>query len=505
MKHRYLALALSIGTALMSGSMAMAGKADDTLRVVWGVSVPNLDPYFNNLREGIIFADHVFDTLLWRNPETGEYLPHLATGWEWIDDKTLDVTLREGVTFHNGETFDADDVVYTLNFIANPDNTISTPRYGAWIDNAEKKGDYSVRINMKEPFPVALEYLSSAVPIYPSEYHQEVGVEGMGQAPVGTGPYRAVSIEGDKRFVLERNDSYFGTETKGSPMIANLEIRTINDSSAQVLELLSGQSDWIWKYNTDQLERLNSMPNVEAVQGESMRIGFIVLNAKGEGDNPMADVRVRQAVNHAINRQNLVEFLVQGDSRVIDTPCYPGQFGCDGGSAISYEYDPEKAKALLVEAGYADGLETGLTGFRNAQWTAAIQNDLAKVGIDAAVSMVGGSVLVEQTQKGELPLAHWDWGSYSINDVSAVLPNFFADGGYDRAGDAEVKALVEQAGSSTEAEERKRLYADAIRLITERAYWVPLHTFVINYAYSSELNFPTHSDEKPRYYMSSWR
>ena len=89
--------------------------------------------------------------------------------------------------------------------------------------------------------------------------------------------------------------------------------------------------------------------------------------------------------------------------------------------------------------------------------------------------------------------------------MSAVLPNFFADGGYDRDGDAEVKALVEQAGSSTDAEERKRLYADAIRLITERAYWVPLHTFVINYAQSSELNFPTHSDEKPRYYMSSWR
>lgn len=505
MKLKTIALALGLGAALASSTAALAGKDDDTLRVVWGVTVPNLDPYFNNLREGVIFADHVFDTLLWRNPDTGEYLPHLATGWEWVDSTTLDVTLREDVTFHNGEAFDADDVVYTLNFISNPDNKITTPRNGSWIREAEKTGDHSVRIHLRGPFPAALEYLSSAVPIYPGEYHAEVGVTGMSRAPVGTGPYKAVEIDGDKRYVLERNEDYFGADTKGVPAIRTVEIRTITDSAAQVLELLSGNSDWIWKFNSDQLDRLNSLPNVDAVQAEAMRIGFIVLNAKGGEDNPLTDVRVRQALNHAVNRENLVEFLIQGDSRVIDAPCYSSQFGCDEGAAVHYDYDPEKARALLAEAGHGDGFETGLTGFRNAQWTAAIQNDLAQVGVDATVSMVDGAVLVEQTQKGELPLAYWDWASYSINDVSAVLPNFFAEGGYDRAGDEEVKALVDEAGQTVDPEERKKLYSQAIRLITERAYWIPLHTFVINYAYTNSLEFKAYPDELPRFYASSWK
>jgi peptide/nickel transport system substrate-binding protein len=174
-------------------------------------------------------------------------------------------------------------------------------------------------------------------------------------------------------------------------------------------------------------------------------------------------------------------------------------------AAVRYAYDPAKAKALLAEAGYPNGFTTQMVGFRSAQWTAAIQNDLAAVGIKAQVSMVEGAVLVEKTKKGEAPVAHWDWGSLSVNDASAVLPNFFGDEGYDRAQDKEVKALLDKAGSSVDQAERKALYAQAIKLITERAYSVPLHTFTINYAYNRELDFKAYPDELPRFYQYGWK
>lgn len=327
----------------------------------------------------------------------------------------------------------------------------------------------------------------------------------MGKAPVGTGPYKAVTIDGVKRYVLERNEAGVPGSPKGRAKIGKVEIRTVTDSAAEVVELLAGRADWIWKFNSDQFDKLGKMPRIAASRDESMRIGFLLLDAVAPGDNPLAKQQVRQAINHAIDREKFVKYLVQGSARVIDAPCYPGQFGCDMAAAVRYAYDPTKAKALLAEAGYPNGFTTQMVGFRSAQWTAAIQNDLAAVGIKAQVSMVEGAVLVEKTKKGEAPVAHWDWGSLSVNDASAVLPNFFGDEGYDRAQDKEVKALLDKAGSSVDQAERKALYAQAIKLITERAYSVPLHTFTINYAYNRELDFKAYPDELPRFYQYGWK
>lgn len=508
MMHRH-ARALALTTALaLSGGMAgpaHADKASDTLNIVWRTSVPNLDPQHNNLREGVVIAQLVWDTLVHRNPETGAYEPLLAEKWEWKDDQTIEFELKQGVKFQNGDPFSADDVVYTLNYVANPDNKIATPGNGNWIDKAEKVDDFKVRVHLKRPFPAAMEYFAVPLVIYPAKYHQEVGPEGMGKAPVGTGPYKVTSVEGTQRYMLERNPEGVPGSPKGEAKIGKIEIRAVTDSAAEVLELLSGRADWIWKFNSDQFDKLDALPRVDATREESMRIDFLVLNALGAGDNPLAKAEVRQAINHAINREKFVEFLVQGDARAIDVPCYPGQFGCDTAAAVSYAYDPDKARALMAEAGYGDGVKMKMLGSRSAQWAAAIQSDLAAVGIDVDLSMVEGAVLAEMTKKGETAIAQWDWGSLSINDVSAILPLFFGDGGYDRSQDAEVKALLDEAGGTVDTQKRKDLYSQAIKLITERAYSVPLHTFVVNYAYNSDLNFTAYPDEIPRFYSYSWK
>lgn len=172
---------------------AWADKANDTLRVAFTKELENVDSYFNSSREGVVLQRAIWDGLIYRDPATNEYKGNLATSWEWIDDTTLELKLREGVTFHDGSPFNADDVVYTVNFVAKEENGVKTQRNVNWMDSAEKVDDYTVRIHLKEKFPAAIEFLSGPVSMYPSDYYAEVGPSGMGLEPVGTGPYKVVS------------------------------------------------------------------------------------------------------------------------------------------------------------------------------------------------------------------------------------------------------------------------------------------------------------------------
>ncbi|OLP37073.1 Glutathione-binding protein GsiB, partial [Symbiodinium microadriaticum] len=162
-------------TLAMVGSSALADKASDTLNAAFTKELESVDSYFNSAREGVILQRSIWDGLLYLNQETGEYEGNLATSWQWVDDTTLEMKLREGVKFHNGEEFDADDVVYTVKFVANPENGVVVQRNVNWMKDAEKVDKYTVRITTNGPFPAALEFLAGPVSIYPNEYYAEAG------------------------------------------------------------------------------------------------------------------------------------------------------------------------------------------------------------------------------------------------------------------------------------------------------------------------------------------
>ncbi|AAZ36547.1 ABC transporter substrate-binding protein, partial [Pseudomonas savastanoi] len=180
--------------SLFSSFSALAGKADDTLVYASDSEPENISPYHNDLREGVILGRLIWDNLVYRNPDNGEYQPMLATSWKQVDDTTIDFQLREGVKFHNGDPFTADDVVFTLNYVVSPESKVVTVQNVDWIKSAEKLGDYSVRLHLKKPFPPALEYLSNNVPMFPKKYFEEVGMAGFSRKPIGTGPYKVTAI-----------------------------------------------------------------------------------------------------------------------------------------------------------------------------------------------------------------------------------------------------------------------------------------------------------------------
>lgn len=490
---------------LLATLPAHAQKIADTLRITWREAVVDPDPYHNPLRNGLVLAQQVWDGLLARDPETFQLRPLLAVSWKSIDDTTIEFELRPGVTFHNGDPLTADDVVYTVNQ-ALSDPLVAVPSNYAWLAGAEKIDDLHVRIHLKRVFPAALEYMAVTMPILPQAYRSRVGPEMFARFPVGAGPYRVSHADPD-RIELERFPGYYPGSPKGKAQIAHIAIRQVSDPQTELDDLMGGRADWIWSFAPEKSAVIGADPNLLEIRAESMRIGYLSLDAAGRSgaDNPLTKLKVRQAVIAAIDRASLSRALAAVGGRVPDAPCFPTQFGCDQAAAAHPVYDPARARALLTEAGYPDGFETSLVSYVLPQYARAVAADLAAVGIRAKVEQLPLGQAIDRAARGTAPLFMGSWGSYSINDVSAFLPYFFAGGDNDYARIPELQALIEQGGSTTGTDQRRLAYSRAIRMITDQALWLPLHTYVTTYGFSRALNFKATPDEIPRFYLASWR
>ena len=500
---RVLVLCMAAGLA----AAAHAGKANDTLVYASDNEVENVSPYHNNMREGVILANMAWDTLVYRDQKTGEYKPQLATAWKWESPTALLLTLRQGVTFHNGDKFSADDVVFTFNVITAPEAKIATRQNTDWIKNAEKVGEYQVRINLKTPFPAAFEYLAGPTPIYPAAYFQKVGIEGYSKAPIGTGPYKITAVVPGQGVTMVKNAAYYKDSPLGQPRIGTVKFSVVRDPEARAAQLMTGAVDWIWRVPADQAESLKATPNMNVLSGETMRVGFVSINNNGTTPEavPFKDARVRQAVNHAINRKAMADSLVRGGSQAVYAPCFRTQFGCDTAKVTSYDYNPAKAKALMAEAGYANGFDTDLWAYRERDYAEAIIGDLRKVGIRARLHFVQYPALRTELRAGRAPLTFQAWGSFGVNDASTFAGNFFKGGPDDTAKDPQVIALLQTADATVDKAERKAKYAQALQRISAQAMWAPLFSYSTNYAFTSDLKFEAQPDELPRFFQASWK
>ncbi|MHB2263684.1 ABC transporter substrate-binding protein [Aliihoeflea sp. PC F10.4] len=487
-------------------SLAFADAASDSATVLFTKELDNANLYFTTSREGTIVGYSAFDTLLYRDTATGEYVGNLATDWDWIDDTTLELKLREGVVFHNGEPFNADDVVYTINTMLDPESGIKNRGIITYLERAEKVDDFTVRLFLPEPYPAALEYLSGNTVIYPNEYYEEVGAQAFSMKPVGTGPYKFTEIVPGQSFTLERFDDYFEGGPKQRPEIKTITVRTIPDVNTQIAELMSGGADFIWQVPKDQADRMAGRSGLNVMDAPTMRVGYIAMDsAKRSSENtPFADKRVRQAMNHAIDRAAITQALLGDKAEVIDSACYPTQFGCEQ-DVVSYDFDPEKAKALLAEAGYENGFSFDLYAYRDRQLAEAMAGQLANVGITANITVLQYAALVEQTMAGDTTAAFMTWGSGSVNDVAAIAPRFFDGGGMDVTRDPQVIEWLEKAGSVNDASVRQENYSLAFKRIAEEAYWVPLWSYPTTYVLNADLAFEPTPDEIIRFYEMSWK
>ena len=486
---------------------AYADKADDTLRVAFAEEILNLDYLYTTKREYIILSDLIDEKLFSVDPQTNQYIPALATGYRYLDDTTIEVELREGVHFHDGSQMTAADVAYTYNFIIDDESeSHATGRIAPWLDSVEIADDYTVIFHLKTVYPLAIHDMALRVPIRKDgSYHKDGGIDrgAMALAPIGLGPYRVENFEAGRDLVLTRFEDFYAESPKGDPAIGSIVVRTIPDVGTQQAELMSGGVDWMYYVPREIAEAMGAAPNIDHLSGPDSRIAFIVLDAGGytDPDGPLTDLNVRQALNHAVNKAEIARFLIGGAAEPIDTPCHPAQFGCNQ-AVTHYDYDPDQARTLLAEAGYAEGFPLELWAYRDRAIAEAIAANFEDVGIDVELRYVQLESLNQARANRDIEAYIGTWTS---DTAATTTVHFAADTDRNLTGDPEVSEMVLAADSAIDPQEGERLYATALDRITSQAYWVPLFTYSVNYLVDADLDFPLSPDGFPRLYAAEWK
>jgi peptide/nickel transport system substrate-binding protein len=484
----------------------LAAEADDTLTVAFGSSLTTVDRLYSTQREGLILSRLTDDGLFMVDPETLKFVPLAAESYSWVDDTTLDVTLRQDVRFHDGSPLTADDVIYTYEWmVADGSNTDRGPVIKRWLESVEKLGEHKVRFNLKMPYPMAVRDMAISVML------RKQGTYDQGAEPEllhnGIGPYKVVEFNAGREIVIERFDDYYASSPKGEPAIGRMVFRIIPDEGTQQAELLSGGVDFLFAVGSDIAENIGMAPNVDHLVGPDMRVAYITMDAAGYTgkDNPFTRLEVRRAFNHAIDREAIVRELVRGSGKVVHTACNPVQFGCVQ-DVRRYEYNPEKARQLLAEAGYPDGFRFDLWAYRDKPVAEAIVGDLQEIGVDARLKFVKLSVFAKARNSREMSAFFASYGGGGTADASAIAGVHFApDSSRNYSGDAAVSETMVAAERYVDPDRRLELYREALTRIADQAYWVPLYSYTQNYLVSTELAFPVPKDGVPRLWRAHWK
>lgn len=447
---------------------AFAG-AEGRLTTAIGSNPPTLDPQktFNGFSFAI--TNHVYETLFRVTP-AGEIEGLLAASWEYLDPSTLRVTLRDGVSFTDGTRLDAAAVKASLERLLDP-ATASPGRFVvSAIEEVDVVDDVTVDIKTGEPFAPLLAHLAHPVAaIVPVSHGDDLA-----RNPVGSGPYKLVSWEQSNQLLLTANTDYWG----GAPAIGEVLYRIIPEISTQLVELRSGGIDILFNIPPDAFETLAADSKFETTAylgWGSMMLGMNTANPK------LADLRVRQAIAHAIDKSLIIDEFLRGLAEPGVVPIPPTVRFAASDLVEPYPYEPDTAKELLAEAG-ATGLKLTLDIYQNPDLEAVaqvLQFMLSEVGIDLTIRVQEYAAYVEQTEKDDIELYASSWGTVTL-DADYTLYAFFHSSeipgnNTSRYQVAAVDALLDEARATPDDAVRAAAYRDVQEMVLADVPMVTLY------------------------------
>ncbi len=474
---------------------ATAPPTRQVLTVALPSAPTSIDPADHRSRESETVIRNMFDGLVTRDTASGVHM-ELASAITWLDDQTLEVKLREGVKFHDGSALTADDVVFTFERIIK-ENAIefpeahTSPRKGliAPLVAVEKKDDATVIMRFSGPWPPALQMLVHQQ-ILPKAYLEKVGTEGFLKNPIGAGPFKFVSAKGMDEFVMARFDDYYGGAPDLAPVgpacVAEVVFRVIPEASTRVAALLAGEVDIIQSVPADLADTLAQTKGIQLKTGPGTRPLWMELNVSMA---PFDDVRVRQALNHAVDKDLLVEALYGGRAVVLPGVLSPYNNYADP-DLKPYAYDKDQASALLKAAGWSDNDNNGMldkngqpftfvidTQESTRQIAEAVASQLRDVGIEANVRIWEYSVIQPKLLAGERQAYMGDWGDSAFDPVGHMEAKWhgyvkgqsYGRGNFSTYNNPRVNELILAGETTADPETRKKVYYEAQTILYEEA------------------------------------
>ncbi|HIP97417.1 MAG TPA: ABC transporter substrate-binding protein, partial [Anaerolineae bacterium] len=461
----------------VSGGTLVVGLATE--------SIDTFDPADYRDRPTETVLRNMFDGLVTRTT-TNKVVPQIADSWEWIDNKTLEFKLKQGVTFHNGEPLTAEDVKFTFertiteNAIEYPEpHTAARKGLIAPLEEVEVVDDYTVRLHFSKPWPVALQMLCHHQ-IVPKDYMEQVGTEGFIAHPIGAGPFKFVEGSLDTQVVMERFNNYYGGSKNlppvGLPYLKRVIFRMLPEASTRVAALQAGEVHIIQQVPPQMYDTLQADPNIVVKTCAGTRPFWMEMNVHKP---PFDDVRVRQAMNYAVNAELLVEKILGGRGIVIPGPLSPYNNFADH-TLQPYGYDPEKAKALLAEAGYKPEDISFVIDAKEAykERAEALAGQFQELGIDATVRLWDYSVLKPLLREGERMAFAGDWGDSAFDPVGHFEAKWHTwdpegkvngRGNFSTYSNPRVDELIEMGETEADVAKRHEIYNEAQRIIYEEA------------------------------------
>jgi peptide/nickel transport system substrate-binding protein len=483
------------------------------------------DPHSQN--EGLtnLFAQQVHDTLVTRDKKLG-IVPGLAVSWTQVNDTTWRFNLRQGAKFHDGSPLTADDIVFSIERAQHPHSLLR--QYANLLGKPRRIDDHTVELVQQDPNPILLQhatliYIMSKAWSAKHKVEQPLDFKSgqdsyAARHAMGTGPWILVSREPDVKIVLRRNPDWWG---KHEGNVTEITYRPIQSDATRTAALVSGQVDFVLDPPPQDVARLKAHPDLKVVEGTENRVVFLgfdqqrdeLLYSNVKGKNPFKDMRVRQAVYHAIDIETLRAKTMRGLSRPTGG-ITPSLLASNPDAERRLPYDPGRAKQLLADAGYPSGFEVGMHCPNNRyindeEICTALGAMLARVGVRVKLTTQPRATYFPRLEKYDMSFYMLGWGG-AVTDaqptLSPVLRSYDKATGqgnynYGRYSDAKLDALIDAAAKEMNPDKRSELIRQALIMHNQNVYHVPLHRQVIPWAMRANVHVVHRADN---WLMGEW-
>lgn len=485
--------------ALVSFSPTLAIAAKDKLTINLVGEPATVDPHKHWNHDSYAVYRNIFDNLLTRNT-AGDIVPQSARSWKKLSDSEIEFTIRDDIVFHDGTKLTPADVAFSVKRIT--DKEFKSPQLGQFnkIIDAKVTGDHTLVLITDGPYPPLLAQLVK-LSIVPEAYVTRVGDEQFNRNPIGSGPYKFSEWQRGVKIVLEANSDYW----RGTPSFATVEFQAVKDGATRIANLNTGSADIIVAVSPDQAPEIKAANGIKVLSSPTERVGYMMMNTQF---GPLADVRVRKAIAHGLDRQLIIDALLGGYGDVVSQLLTPAHFGWVDGIP-TLPYDPDKARALLKEANYnSDDVLVLNTSTRfSQQLNQAVQQQLAEIGVTMKIEVSDHpTYLSRRTARpegfGGFAIGRW---SCACQDADGVLyAMFHSSSKWSKYNNAEMDALLEAARSTLDETVRMENYKKIHEHIYQNVPSIPVYQVTSIYGAQDSLNWTPTANESMFVMDMSW-